>query len=110
MKTAIYIFFLILAVGVGFFAARWSAARPANLSSSKDSAVAQNTLGMDELVQLLSNLQETKQTNTSKLFSNYLNASLTMQHLGGISTTFIALKFLREGRTNETINLLEGEL
>jgi hypothetical protein len=110
MKTTIYIFFLILAVGIGFFAARWSAAQPANLSSNKESAATQNNLGMDELVQLLSNLQETKQTNTSKLFSSYLNASLTMQHLGDISTTLITLKFLREGRTNEAIDLLDGQL
>jgi hypothetical protein len=110
MKTVIYVSCLILAGSVGFFAARLCVAQPANLPSNKKPADSQNSLGMDELVQLLSNLQETKQTNTSKLFSSYLNASLTIQHLGDISTTLITLKSLREGRTNEVVDLLECQL
>ena len=110
MKIAKVLLFLALGIGIGFLAARWSAAQSANNFSSPKPATAQNNLGMDELVQLLSNLEETKQTNTSRLFSSYLNASLTMQHLGDLSIRIFILKFLHEGRTNEAINMLENQL
>ncbi|HEY5041267.1 MAG TPA: hypothetical protein VIK53_04635 [Verrucomicrobiae bacterium] len=102
-------FFLILAITVGFLAGCWSA-KPTDQSLNKSTVVGQTNSLDDDLFALFNNLQTTKQTNNLKLLNNYLFESLALHDSADISMTAQILQALREGRTNELINVLEGNL
>jgi hypothetical protein len=65
---------------------------------------------LDRLTALISYLETNKQTNALKLFYEYSNASLAQQHSADIGVTLHILMALREGRTTNAIELLEGRL
>jgi hypothetical protein len=55
-------------------------------------------------------LQDTKQTNLLQEFGDYSNASLASRQCAELGVTLAILQRLREGRTNEAYELLEGRL
>jgi hypothetical protein len=110
MKTVSASILIILGLCIGFFAAHWSVAQTLSQSSSKEPITAYNNIALDQLTLLLSNLNETKQTNALKLFNDYANASLAQQKNAEMGMKLHILYSLRAGRTNEVINLLEQEM
>ena len=100
---------LALALIAAFVCARWSVAQTAGKPPSQQKA-AQSNVAMDQLVAFVTHLQVTGQTNTQRLFDDYLRASLAQQHSADLGVTAWILLRLREGRTNEAIRLLEMRL
>ncbi len=94
---------------VGFFAARWCAAQPSNQPSSKEPA-SYDFGALQQLESFVSYLQDTKQTNTLQRFNDYSNASLASRYYADLGVTLAILQRLRDGRTNQACQLLEGNL
>lgn len=65
---------------------------------------------LDRLTALVSYLETNHQTNALKLFYEYANASQALQHSADIGVTLHILMALREGRTTNAMELLEGRL
>jgi len=108
MKTSrlLILFVLVLA---SFFAARWGSAQSTNQPSAK--RLASSGFGaLDQLASFVSYLQETKQTNTLDRFNTFENASLASREFANLSLTLEILQRLRDGRTNQAYELLEGQL
>lgn len=64
----------------------------------------------DQLTALVSSLKANNQTNALKLFNEYTSSSLALQHSADMGVTLRILMALREGRTTNAIELLEGTL
>jgi hypothetical protein len=62
------------------------------------------------LTALVSYLEANKETNALKLFNEYANAAGALQHSADIGVTLHVLTGLREGHTNEALQLLEFRL
>jgi hypothetical protein len=99
----------LAALIIGFAAARWCAAQPSNQPPSKEPAN-YDFGAMQQLESFMSYLQDTKQTNTIQRFSDYLNTSLTLRHYADLGVNLAILQRLRDGRTNQAYELLEGNL
>jgi hypothetical protein len=106
MKTSSALAFGLVALAIGFFAARWSTAQTANRPSTQESS-SYDFGALQQYESFISYLQDTKQTNILKRFNDYSNASLTLQHDSDLGMTLMILKALREGRTNQVYKLLE---
>jgi hypothetical protein len=106
MKKFKNIFFLILIVGLGFLVAHLSVAQ----SSNKSSVASQNNLPEDDLQLLMDKLETTGQTNNLKLLFHGLDESRALTEAADISIVTAVLQGLRDGKTNEVINYLEGHL
>lgn len=89
--------------------ARWSLAQTAGKLSSKQKAP-DPSLSYEQLVAFVTHLQDTGQTNTLRLFNDCSNAFLAQQHSAYLGIRTRILLYLREGRTNEAIRLLEMQL
>lgn len=93
----------------GFLVAHWSMAQSERHVSGKpgtpDSAIA-----LRQLEFLVTHLHETKQTNTLRLFNDYSNALQAQRSAGDVGVTLRILMGLRDGRTNEAIDILERRL
>src|SRR4051794_5292978 len=109
MKTPRAFALAAAALVVGFLAARWSVAQPSNQPSSKEPA-SYDFGAMQQLASFVSYLQDTKQTNVLQRFNDYSTASLASQHYADLSVTLAILQRLRDGRTNQALELLEGRL
>jgi hypothetical protein len=110
MKTSRISILIIFALCIGFFVARWAAAQSPNQPPTKKPVTANNNLALDQLTLLLANLNETKQTNTLRLFNDYANAMIAQQMHAEMSVKLLVLNSLRAGLTNQVINLLEEEM
>jgi hypothetical protein len=106
MKTSRAFALAAATLAVGFFAARWSNAQP---QPAKE-PVSYDFGALQQLTSFLTYLQDTKQTNTLQRFNDYSNASLASQHYADLGVTLTILRELREGRTNQALDLLEGNL
>jgi hypothetical protein len=94
---------------VGFFAARWCFAQPSGPSTRED-ATCYDFGAMQQLEAFVSHLQDTKQTNTLQRFNDYTTASLASRNYADLGVTLAILQRLRDGRTNDAYELLEGRL
>lgn len=99
----------LAALIIGFAAARWCAAQPSNQPSGKESTT-YDFGAMQQLESFVAYLQDTKQTNSLQRFNDYSNASLASRHMADLGVTVIILQRLRDGRTNQACELLEGGL
>jgi len=109
MKTVRSFACITAALVIGFLAARWSAAQSARQPPPGESK-ADYAFGLRELESFVSYLQDTKQTNTLRRFNDYSNASIVSQHSADLGVTVAILQRLRDGRTNEAIELLEDRV
>ena len=92
------------------FAVCWSYGQASKRGPASPPIDANNNLALDQLAAFVTHLQATKQTNTLKLFNDYSNSSLAQQHSADLGVITGVLIRLRDGRTNEAINLLESRL
>ena len=96
-----------MALAVGFFAARFSAAE----SQAQGKGFGVDTyVGLHQLESFVAYLQDTKQTNTLQRFFDYSNVTIASQNSADLGVTVGILQRLRDGRTNEALELLEGRL
>jgi hypothetical protein len=109
MKTSRAFTLAAAALVLGFFAARWSFAQPSNQASHKAPA-GYDWGALQQLTAFVSYLEQTKQTNTLKRFDDYMNASQANQTYAELGTTLAILQRLRDGRTNQAYQLLEGQM
>jgi hypothetical protein len=107
MKKSYMVLSIALTLCVGFFAGRWSAARPVDYAVSKRPVTGDNNLVLDQLNELVSYLSESKQTNALKLFNEYSCASIAQGQSADMGVTLHTLMALHEGRTNDAMELLE---
>lgn len=109
MKTSRAFALAFVALVLGFFAARWCFAQPSGQPLRKEPA-SYGFGATQQLQSFVSDLQDAKQTNTLQRFHDYTTASLTSQHFADLGETLAILQRLRDGRTNEAYELLEGRL
>jgi hypothetical protein len=108
MKTTRSFALIASAFCVGLVAAWWSSAQPT--TPAKKPVTGNSNPSLDRLNALVSYLEANKQTNSLKLFYEYSNASIALQHSADIGMMLHILMALREGRTTNAIELLEGRL
>jgi hypothetical protein len=109
MKTSRAFALAAAALAAGFLAARWCTAQPSNQPPAKVPA-SYDFGALQQLDSFVTHLQDTKQTNTLQRFNDYMNASLASQHYSDLGVTLAILQRLRDGRTNQAYELLEGRL
>ena len=109
MKTTRSLAFIAAALIIGFSAARWGAAQSTRQPSPGEPKT-DYAFGLRELESFLSHLKDTKQTNTLRRFNDYSNATVVSQHSADLGVTVAILQRLRDGRTKEAIELLEGRV
>ncbi len=109
MKTLRVFTLLAVTVVTAVLAARWSLAQserqPANKEPATDSYIA-----LHQLESFVTYLQDTKQTNTLRRFNDYSTATVASQNSADLGVTLAILQRLRDGRTNEAFELLEGRV
>ena len=109
MKTSRAIALATVAFVVGCFAARWFFPQPSGQAARKG-PVKYGFGTMQQLESFYVYLQETKQTNILQRFNDYTTASLASRHYADLGVTLAILQRLRDGRTNDAYELLEGRL
>ena len=109
MKTSRAFTLAAAALITGFLLARWCGAQPSNPPPSKEPA-GYDFGAMQQLVSFVTYLEDTKQTNALQRFNDYCNASIASHHYTALGMNLIILQRLRDGRTNQAYQLLEGQL
>jgi len=97
-----------LVSAIGFLVAWWCVAQTD--APAKKPVTGGSSPALDRLTALVSHLETNKQTDALKLFYEFSNASLAQQQSADIGVTLHVLMALREGRTTNAIDLLEGRL
>jgi hypothetical protein len=108
MKPTRTFVLIALALSIGFVVAWWCVAQ--TNAPAKKAVTGNSNPALDRLSALVSYLETNKQTNALKLFYEYSNASIAQQHSADIGVTLDVLMALREGRTTNAMELLEGRL
>src|SRR5260221_13095805 len=109
MKTSRVFALLVVVVVTAFLAARWIYAQSERQPSNKEPAT-DNYVALHQLESFVTYLQDTKQTNTLKRFNDYSTATVASQNSADLGVTLAILQRLRDGRTNEAFELLEGRV
>ena len=109
MKTSRAFALAAAALVVGFFAARLCFAQPSGQTPLKEPA-SYDFGALQKLTSFVTYLEDTKQTNTLQRFNDYTTASLASHHYADLGVTLAILQRLRDGRTNQAYELLEGRL
>jgi hypothetical protein len=109
MKTSRAFALAAAALVAGFLTARWCVAQPSNQPPSKEPAN-YDFGALQQLESFVFYLQATKQTNILQRFNDYSNASLACRQCADLGVTLAILERLRDGRTNQAFQLLEGNL
>jgi hypothetical protein len=99
---------IIPAFCVGRIAAWWCSAQSS--TPTKKAVNGESNPALDRLAALVSCLEANKQTNALKLFNEYSGASIALQHSADMGVMLHILMALRQGRTTNAIELLEGRL
>ncbi|MGA2542891.1 MAG: hypothetical protein ABSG78_15180 [Verrucomicrobiota bacterium] len=107
MKTSRAFALAAAALIAGFLMARLCVAQPSNQPFAKEPA-SYDFGALQQLASFASYLQDTKQTNTLQRFNDFLSASTASQLGADLGVTLAILQRLRDGRTNEAYELLEG--
>jgi hypothetical protein len=110
MKTSRIFILIALTFSIGFVAARWSAAQSKDRPPSKSPMMCGNNQALDRMNALVSYLEVNKQTNALKLLNEFLNASIALQQSADMGVMLHILMELHEGRTNDAMEMLEGQL
>ncbi|MDB6124383.1 MAG: hypothetical protein JWQ71_3376 [Pedosphaera sp.] len=108
MKTTRTFVLIATVFSVGLTAAWWCSAQSS--TPAKKPVTGDSNPALDRLTALVSYLEASKQTNALKLFNEYSSTSIALQHAADMGATLHILKALREGRTTNAIELLEGRL
>src|SRR5262245_57322228 len=93
-----------LALLVGLLVASWCGAQPTRQLSERQ-GITDSYVSFHQLESFLAHLQETKQTETLRLFNDYSNVSIAQKSSVDIGHTLRLLAQLRAGHTNEIITL-----
>lgn len=109
MKTSSALALAAVALVVGFLAARSCAPQSSYQPPSK-SPTSYDFGASQQLVSFLVYLHDTKQTNTLQRFNDYSNASIALREYADLGVTLAILKLVRDGRTNQAYEVLEGNL
>jgi hypothetical protein len=109
MKTTRLFILLIVALCIGFFAARWSEAQTANNTSAKKLTTSDD-VDIQELESLENYLNDTHQTNALKQLNDILSDNRAWDRAADMSVTVGILRGLRNGKTDEVLNFLENHL
>src|SRR5262245_6280596 len=109
MRTSRAFSLAAAALVAGFLAARWGVAQPSSQTPRKE-PTSYDFGALQKLTSLVTYLRDTKQTNTLQRFNDYTTASLASQHYADLGMTLAILQRLRDGRTNQAYELLEGRL
>jgi len=109
MKTSRTFALVAVALVVGFLAARWCAAQSPQQQPAKEPA-SYDFGALQQLESFVSYLQDTKQTNILQRYNDLSNASIASQHYADLGVTLAILQRLRDGRTNQAYELLEGRV
>jgi len=109
MKTSRAFGLAAAALAIGFLAARWCAAQPSNQPPAREPA-SYDFGALQQVESFVTHLQNTGQTNTLQRFNDYLNASIAARHYADLGMNLAILQRLRDGRTNQVYELLEGRL
>jgi hypothetical protein len=114
MKTPHVFALAAAALGVGFLTARWCTAQPSVQPPVVQPCAREPATydfgAMQQLASFIAYLQATGQTNILHRWHDLTAASLATQHNGDMGTTLAILERLRDGRTNQAYELLEGRL
>ena len=100
----------VVALVIGFLAARWSFAQPAELPPQTKNQTQTTTYWFHQLESFVCYLNDTKQTNTLQRFNDYSNVSIVSRSSADLGVKLHILYALRSGRTNEVIRLLELQM
>jgi len=95
-----------IALGIGLSAAWWCRAQV----PVKTTVPQANNPALDRLAALVSCLEANHQTTALKLFNDYANASIALEHSADMGVMLHVLQAIREGRTTNAIEVLEGRL
>src|SRR5262245_10585826 len=109
MKTSLALTVAATALVVGFFAAHWCSAQPSNPPPVKELS-SYDFGALQQLESFVAYLQNTTQTSMLQRFNDYLNSSLASRDYADIGETLAILQRLRDGRTNQALELLESRL
>ncbi len=109
MRTSRVIALLAVAVATTFLAARWGNAQSQRQPSNKEPAT-DSYIALHQLESFVTYLQDTKQTNTLNRFNEYSTVNIASQNSADLGVTLAILQRLRDGRTNEAFELLEGRV
>lgn len=114
MKTPHVFALAAAALGIGFLTARWCPAQPpvrlAAVQPPCNEPANYDFGAMQQLTSFIAYLQATGQTNTLQRWHDLTAASLATRHSADMGTTLAILERLRDGRTNQACELLEGQL
>src|SRR5258707_14953285 len=109
MKKSRALTLVVGALVLGFLSVRWCVAQstrhPLGGEPATDSYIA-----LHQLESFVSYLQDTKQTNTLQRFYDYSNSLIVSEKSADLGVTLAILQRLRDGRTNEAFELLEGRV
>ena len=108
-----HLLFLFAGFTFGLFALSWSRAQtPSNLLKLIDPTTGKefHTLLGDSHNALVAQLESTGQTNAIEMFRQYRCSRGATVGSSELAETVAALQYLREGRTNEAIQVLETHL
>ena len=109
MKTSRAFVLAAVALVTGFIVALWCSAQPSSQTPSKEPA-SYDFGALRQLESFVSYLHDTNQTNTLKRFNDYSTANLASHNYADLGVTLAILQRLRDGRTNQAYELLEGRL
>lgn len=108
MKTSRAFALITTALVIGFLAACWCAAQSAPQPSKE--AATDSYIAFHQWESFVAYLQDTKQTNTLQRFNEYSTVIIASQNSADLGLTLAILQRLRDGRTNEAFELLEGRV
>src|SRR5258705_9194339 len=109
MKKSLVFAFAIGALLFGILVASWCPAQTAEAPTKKEPP-SYDFGALQQLASFVSYLQDSKQTNTLQRFNDCMNASFASRHYADLGVTLGILQRLRDGRTNQAYELLEGQL
>ena len=114
MKTPHVFALATAALGIGFLTARWCTAQPSvqppAVKATCNEPANYDFGSMEQLASFIAYLQATGQTNTLQRWHDLTAASLAARHSVDMGMTLAILERLRDGRTNQACELLEGQL
>lgn len=108
MKTTRTFVLIASVFCIGLIAVWWCSAQSS--TPAKKPVTGNSNPALDRLTALVSYLEANKQTNALKLFDEYSSAAIAQQDSADMGVTLHILVALREGRTTNAIELLEGRL
>lgn len=110
MKPTQLLATIALTTGVCFLVTGWTEGQASENQPVKTTGTRNHSLVVEQLHALVNHLEATGQTNTLKLFNDYQHAAIAQQRAAEMGMTLRTLKAMREGRTDEAIQLQESKL